>query len=302
MKIVIYNPKTVYDHLHIEHPLKYIEGKRCLIDRTGKLPHWADLAWVEPLPEVGNFNKSFEQCVMERAESLVKTGANINVMWSGGIDSTVVLLAMFQVCEPRKLRIILNHDSILESGTMFEMIRKLNIKYHLRPVGRISELFKQPFFQEKRNIFVSGSLGDQLYGMSARYDLAQYMKPWVSAFDKKFVDYFEPLYYNSMPLVEFIHQWSLNFNWQALKYDFLRQWPQSSVHENFYGTEDFQRWSLSQDAKEDPLFPFRYPSRVFIAKHSGDCHYALNKRKASSLYGFNIHWLYYTSEGELVNA
>lgn len=298
-KIVIYNPQKIYQHLNIEHPLKYIEGKRALIDRTGTLDHWnKDLAWIEPLPIVGTFAKTFEEVVFERAQAIAKTGLRINVLWSGGIDSTVVLYAMLQICESRHIRVIMNHDSILESGTLFEDIRRRGIKYYLRPTNRFTELFKQPFFNDKRNVYVTGVLGDQIYGMAAHYEPAQYLKPWKDIVPKNWVEYFEPLF-GDITLGEFCHHYSLNFNWQALSFEYLKHWPRESNISNFYSWTDFQRWSLCQD---DPLLPYRYESRRFIAKYSRDADYALNKQKAISLYGFDINWLYYTDDHELVNA
>mgnify|MGYP001182665495 CR=1 FL=1 len=65
----------------------------------------------------------FEDIMFEVACDFAKTGKTIDVMWSGGIDSTASLLALHNVC-PKQIRVIMSEGSIDENPTLYSKLVK----------------------------------------------------------------------------------------------------------------------------------------------------------------------------------
>ena len=69
-------------------------------------------------PEV--INMSYADALIEAAKNLAATGKTIDVMWSGGLDSTAMLLALVEVC-PKQLRVLLSGEC--EYPWIYEKLR-----------------------------------------------------------------------------------------------------------------------------------------------------------------------------------
>ena len=82
-----------------------------LIDRTHTLKGPIKTVIMDPVPtnaEVMAFTKTLDEVMLERAHALLEMakaqGKVLQVMWSGGIDSTALLIALMRACseEDRK--------------------------------------------------------------------------------------------------------------------------------------------------------------------------------------------------------
>ena len=52
-----------------------------------------------PIPDATGFNKTLEDCMLEEAQRIWDTGRQLRVYWSGGIDSTGVLVALMRTAK-----------------------------------------------------------------------------------------------------------------------------------------------------------------------------------------------------------
>lgn len=127
------------------------------IDRTGKLNKF-NVAY-SPIPNVdASFNKTFGQICLETAESFWKSNSKINILWSGGIDSTAGALALLETKpENSVLSIICTEASIVEYPAFY------NIHKDLCRV-LTSEQFLSLDILLSTELVITGDVGDQLFG------------------------------------------------------------------------------------------------------------------------------------------
>lgn len=68
-----------------------------------------------PMPVLQHHSRSFEECCLEEAREIADSGKPILLLWSGGIDSTCMLVALLRVLpSPDQLTVALNDFSIQE--------------------------------------------------------------------------------------------------------------------------------------------------------------------------------------------
>jgi hypothetical protein len=93
----------------------------CPVDRTGKLQRY-NMSY-DPIPKYDeNFNKSYEDVVLNRAKHIWEMDDTVDVSWSGGVDSTAVCCAMV-LTKPanKKLRIICTESIERENPECFNI-------------------------------------------------------------------------------------------------------------------------------------------------------------------------------------
>ena len=66
------------------------------VDRSGTLEVTGLKIIASPIPSADGFNKSIEDVLLERAAEIWAVNKKVNVFWSGGIDSTAVLVALLE--------------------------------------------------------------------------------------------------------------------------------------------------------------------------------------------------------------
>lgn len=126
-----------------------------------------------------------------RAQELAKYG-KLAVLWSGGIDSTLVVAALIKACVP--FTVLYTDWSTQEYPLLFARMRRgewTNIR--LRQIGNT------PFPQLQDEYFViTGMCGDQCIGSENVYNMKDsgikpnLLEPWRDLFHSSFVDFFEP--------------------------------------------------------------------------------------------------------------
>lgn len=213
-------------------------------------------------------SKTYAEMCDERAVELfnLSNGRDIYLMWSGGIDSTSVLLAFMSYLSRReKIHIVCSHQSVLEFPEMWNVVFQ-NFK------GKIHTSFCHPEYYASRGVLVTGEHGDQIMGSDILYDVvAEFgeeglFKPWEEVMPKTyerlfgkeisgpFVARYEPLI-SACPFpirTGFDWVWWFNFTnkWQHVKYRLLglRTWCYPQTHfaniYHFFDTPDWQRWSF----------------------------------------------------------
>ena len=287
------------------------------VDRTGHFNPFH--ISYDPIPEVKEFNKSWEECCMEAAKNLWKLKKPIELFWSGGIDSSGALIALLETKSKSDiLNIRYTQDSIDEFPLMWEKM----VKDKNNPLPH-KEMLDDLLFENHDIIKVTGECGDQCFGSDALHaNLDKYADNWETIFtwpnDKLFgrrsdapkdsqknYEYkknqlakilFEHVDYSPVEIkTMFDLFWWCNFcfKWQCVdrrlvfKFSTTTEW-QSTV--SFFNTENFQKWSIiNHDIKfglenGGTWETYKQPAKEYINKYIKDENYRKNKTKEPSLW------------------
>jgi hypothetical protein len=278
------------------------------------------------LPDLpANFSMTYEEAVLARAREFAelqdRLGVPIYLMYSGGIDSTVMLLAFAEVMGKEvhdRIEIALTQESINENPRMFYDL--------IRPRFRIvsSELFAYKF--DRSRIIISGEHNDQLFGSDTLGDFlkvvgydgfeaalaprtrdsvvrflteARGVEPDIAEF---WYDLLDAHIAKVSPVpVERIFDffWWLNFTfkWQNVYFrillrvapdlrgnindDFLRNY-----FFHFFSSADLQRWSMTNPDKKivRRWDSYKVAAKQFIYDRVKDEEYFTSKLKVGSLW------------------
>ena len=288
------------------------------VDRTGIFNPFNMM--YEPIPSVGNFNKSFEECCMDAAKDLWKLGKPIELFWSGGIDSSGALIALLETkSESDILNIRYTKESIVEFPLMWEKM----VKGRNDPLSD-KVMLDETLFNNHNIIKVTGECGDQCFGSDALHkNLDKHADDWESIFtwgafgggvDSKHhvVDNDMPrknpetykLRMEQLAKIMFEHVdfapieiktifdlfWWCNFcfKWQDVDSRMIFTFTTTTEWKStlsFFNTEDFQRWSIANhDIKHGGTWEtYKQLAKEYINKYIKDENYRKNKTKEPSL-------------------
>ena len=251
---------------------------------------------------------TYEECCLKRAEEIIERSKKVNkkiaLMWSGGIDSTLMLISFLKLnVDKNQIIILLSPESISENQKFYETFvrRKFSIES--------SDNYLKKF--DGNHLIVSGEHNDQLFGTDIsmdyykEYGLASLNQPYsrnnITAFFKLkrcsdhaanlWFDFLEHSMKSSPKQLISIGDvfWWYNFNlkWQhvGLKL-FLRMSEnqiESTVGEDlfytFFSSTDFQVWALTTN--ENLTVAKDTPKRL-IYEFDKDENYYKNKIKIPS--------------------
>jgi hypothetical protein len=244
------------------------------------MKHFLPITYNSAFPKpIDGFSKTFKQIALERAKELLSTGKRINVMWSGGLDSTAVLFSLLSQCtDTSKIRVILTYDSVVESAGLFDRHVYGKLDYVLTTRLPRDLAFATCNFDLNNDLVVSGALADQVL------DALKLDNP----LSDKFIDSIK-LSTNMSPrplITTKDYEWfsKFTFSWDAIKYSQQFGLDKKYHHmiKPFYDTDDFQRWSILGKDQPDHDSGHKSVSRALIAELSGETDYAFNKPKTVS--------------------
>ena len=269
---------------------------------------------IDPIPNVPhNWNRTFEEIFLERAEEIWAIDKPIRLWWSGGIDSTTALISLLRTKKPEhKLIIFMGDPCIEENPNFYETLKKMESN---------KELTIQ--WNDKHNIWsfdnwcdgtinVTGEPADPFYGTFVVKDhIDEINSPWTDLFrweDSNYIfkgddyscEYHRPKFmefaenFNKKCPFEvrntFDFTWWLAFSikWQWIVNRIYIQLDNPSNYKNmisFYNCPEFQRWSIvNHDLKHKGSWEtYKWPSKEFIYNYNKDADYRDNKLKENSL-------------------
>jgi len=281
------------------------------VDRTGIFNPFNMM--YEPIPSVGNFNKSFEECCMDAAHDLWKLGKPVELFWSGGIDSSGALIALLETkSESDILNIRYTKESIVEFPLMWEKM----VKGRNDPLPD-KVMLDETLFNNHNIIKVTGECGDQCFGSDALHkNLDKHADDWESIFTwgafgggissdmprktpESYKFRMEQLakimfeHVDSAPIeIKTIFDlfWWCNFcfKWQDVDIRMIFTFTATTEYKStlsFFNTQDFQRWSIvNHDIKHGGTWEtYKQPAKEYINKYIKDENYRKNKTKEPSL-------------------
>jgi hypothetical protein len=322
-QVIDKNPESISEFLNPDYKQlfdfydKHKMNMNVVYDRTGNTPHYLK---IKPdllkIPTVDStFNKSFRQCVEERTKHLLSLGKRINVVWSGGIDSTLVLFAFLHYCnDPSQITVYGTYSSVLESGSLFDKVILPSGVHHKIKVSSRRDFDDCP----EDEIFVTGFFGNQLFGPTDNFTTNKTVKTDISFFHHQFngtdplddyTKYIDPELHEFLtPCIKAspkpietlrdLRWWFIfNLDWYTAEFATRINTKQQDNQYHFFNTDDFQRYVITTKepfTKEvgNPL-THRWVMRELIEEWSGDSHYAWNKPKGvSNLGNPNPTWLF----------
>jgi len=231
---------------------------------------------------------SADDLFMNRAQDISDMGKEIDLFYSGGLDSAVILTALLEVCPKDQLNIIMGTDYPLRCWPyMAERIKDYNCRI-VEPL----ELFSQA--QIDKNIFTTGCEADRLFGSTG----------FPKHGDKKaphWNDDEEENYKRWWPITRYTY---LTQSWRFLQ-DIKVSKVDLDNYQPFFFAPDMLKYAINRNIekrivwhsdfhgnKEDFL-KAKMELRDFIAKHTGDSEYAYNIGKTLMFYRPPERWKSY---------
>ena len=239
-------------------------------DRTGSYPHFLNLKTSDsPLPKLGVFSKSLERIVLDRAKDILNQNKYINLLWSGGIDSTLIFSALRKEIQNKdQLKITCTYNSIFESGSFFDKYIKNEFEYDIKP----RQLLPKPYdFKFDSDIILTGSLGDHLTGSISMSDcivtnfqitrkdktkpskekiMSEIDEKIENVLSKEYYEFYLPIFQNFEVEINTMKDfyWFFLFvcGWCSAKHrlKFRQSLKYISKYQSFFDNDDFQRWSM----------------------------------------------------------
>lgn len=286
-----------------------------IIDRTHTLDTGFPYQVMDPIPapqaSTASFGEISDAVGRDLVAKAIADGKELQVLWSGGIDSTLVLISLLKAAEAvgrtDLLEVVLTIDSVQEYPGFFARF----IRGRLRCLPAAHPVFS---YLDDDKMIVTGEHGDQLFGSDY---LAKYVPtgtawlPWEDVLHlivtgkladprqaERVVDYLRPQIAKApVPIVTlFDLYWWLNFSlkWQHVTFRTViykrtnhRKTYETLYH--FFRDPRFQVWSLSN---RDKVIGSDWPSYKQVAKEAileftGDAEYFAKKVKMVSLQGYS---------------
>lgn len=326
-ELLFYNTNVVTDTAHLHLPgvsafkkfFSIYPRSSVFIDRTESVKIPVHVKSLFPIPKLRPFSESFEEICDERAKELLERAEQLDVrlyvFWSGGIDSTLVLVSLLKnatSAQRARIAVLLTEESIAENPNFFAD--------HLRGGVTCESATLFPYILGTEHMMTTGDHNDQIFGSDV---CASLMGKYGFGFlhenynrDKLF-DFFnisvtdEKVTNLCLNLIERIcskapvtlktnydHLWWLNFSvkWQYVNIRILAYTAARNAHnvneayvstrfDQFFNTEKFQLWSMQNMDKKikDSWSTYKWVCKDIIFDYTKDEQYRANKTKRGSL-------------------
>jgi hypothetical protein len=290
------------------------------VDRTGTIKFPVQTTSIFPLPQMRFLTKTYEELCDERAYDLLVRADVLDVpmcvFWSGGVDSTCLLVALLKNSTPaqrERIVVVMSEESIREYPEFYAK--------HIRGKLRCESGLLFPYLLGTRKLLVNGEHNDQLFGSDVvvqlvnRFSFDVVHKPYdrslfVTFFTEKmegneteawrYVRLFEDVCRMSpVRLVSnFDVFWWVNFTlkWQTVYMRvlsfvsertkvFLTKDYIEHYYQPFFNTEAFQLWSMNnlRQRVADSWRSYKWVAKKVIYDFTKDLDYYTLKQKRGSL-------------------
>lgn len=293
-----------------------------LVDRSGRLkvPFNFELHEKFKLPtDLHGHTLTYEDCCNLRVQEILaiqeRAQVPIALFYSGGVDSTLVLISFAKVLGKElfsRVKVFLSSDSIKENPNFYYSF--------VRKHCTIDSSEKFSYLFDGSHIIVGGEHNDQLFGsdligeICRRQSFNEIKRPYTPKFITDFFisrgmdaetanvwfDHISAHAKGAPCAIETVFDffWWFNFvfKWQAVyfrmllrinkeQHHFINQQFIDTYYHHFFSTSDFQKWSmLNQSLKiGDSWRSYKQHAKELIFEFNHDQDYLENKAKAGSL-------------------
>jgi hypothetical protein len=236
--------------------------------------------------------EDFNDLMMKRAQELASMDRVIDVLYSGGIDSTAIVLALMEVCPRDQLHIIAGGTSVIRH---YEKLWDNYVSDGWHTLDESGNLYGQA--KPDKHLFVTGAGADVLFGM-VRYH------PKVDGTGTGDIDEgaeLSKIYAWPSVKIEGDEEWNYERWWPVIRYSLLTQsfmfiqnitCKKISLHnfQPFFWDVDIRKWAINEHINKNMFWFHEGPRssderfikakmmlRDFIAQWDKD--YAYNKGK-----------------------
>lgn len=272
-------------------------------DISGHVPHPFDIKTKTPY-QFRHEPRIFGDVCLETAQTISDmTDRMIAVSWSGGIDSTAVLVAFMQTIPKQRLVVFCNQASIDEFPSFYE----LKIK------DRVKVINPKIYLQHYQDFLcVSGDGGDTIWGLLDdsfwQSNRNKINLPWQDCIDQ-----------SVMSDIDFVQEFCTWSGREIKSWLDLRVWfylccksQDKCMHPyylrrefvledmvSFYDTASFQNWTMNNLDKiiGKKWNDYKIPAKEFIFQYHNDSDYLKYKSKVDSFYmesdlvtASNLNW------------
>lgn len=271
-----------------------------MLDRTGTLESKGKTIIVK-IPEVIT-NYTLEEVIELRVKYILEIAKtrDIYLMWSGGIDSTLVFYALQKT--GLNFKVIFNKASEKEYPNLAYKISNFEFD-NVKPYVYISvDNFDKEILRNPNSLVITGELGDQMVGsdVNFKYTEEERQSPAIDFIPRDVYDIAIPSivkipgYDITKPtLSEFLWGFNFVFKYQSVyvrkifKMGLFPLPPYANcIH--FFNSEEFQCWAINnykENAKLTGNKEYKIKYKEIIFNYNKDKNYFDNKRKEGSRYG-----------------
>jgi hypothetical protein len=305
MKIIDYIPWTLKYSQHADKLRGFLDTQNILgsiIDRTSSIscPFEADVIFQIPNPSP--IKHSFEDLCLERAQEFLDTDKKLMLFYSGGIDSSAIMLAFHHLAKPadrERILVVTTPESQIENPTLWKtIVQNYQVQNTLSAIDQLQSSSVDAYV-------IQGENADQLFGSVKLFQndltetefslntLTELVSRFVDAeTSSRLIPEIEVLIQKSpLPITSFASfYWWYNFacRWQHAALQTVRFIEKEvkvndlKFYETFFNTEDFQLLSMSESFEKWNGDKYKGAARKFIAKYLSDDFYVENKTKVGS--------------------
>jgi asparagine synthetase B (glutamine-hydrolysing) len=289
-----------YLNLHKQTSFRAPLNSWAAFDRTRILHNSLAVKEIIPLGLLQT-TKSFDELCDKRAEQLIafakEQDKKLFVMWSGGVDSTLVLVSLIKLVGPEKISVVMNHHSISEYPFFYEKYIKDRFKeLHYQPNKTMYSFIDSNIEQ---GIFVTGEIADQLFGSMTyfSYTDSEFIKNnWRFAYTTHNSSVIEKLerFVDACPqkittVKDFLWWVNYTIKYQGVCLRLLIDSTKAVLDNNFFHffhTKDFNDWAVSTPTEQkfygtDPK-QYKMIAKDYIYKFTNDQGYRDHKTKENS--------------------
>jgi hypothetical protein len=300
-----------------------ISANSPIVDRCSfiEMPYRFKLYQPFEMPrDLAGFTMTYEDCCLKRTQELVEISRRVDkpitVFYSGGIDSTLVLISLMKYLSPEeykeRVQVALSWESIHENSNFYYN--------YIRPVGNIVNSNDLNNMFNGSSIMVGGEHNDQLFGSDVIGSIFRvtgfphahepYTREKVTNWlghnmSPEYANFWFDLLDNHIKTqapcevtTNFQFWWWLNFSfkWQNVFFRMMFRVNESqranlnqeyvdTYFHHFYSTTDFQKWAmLNPNLKiKDDWRSYKWEAKRLIYEFNKDQYYYDNKIKSGSL-------------------
>lgn len=231
---------------------------------------------------------------VELAALVQNTDKKIHIFWSGGIDSTVVLMCFREVLPANKIVVMHTPESLAEYQGFFEQ--------HIQGTFEtfqfsMATVWKAVDFACANGIAVTGEIGDQIYGSVLYLERGKdwLTQPWENFHAEITANESYQRFVQACPqkitnTAEFLWWVNYSMKYQLVQCRMLLDNTVSQLNQNFYhffDTKSFNDYAVSTPMEDKipgyELEAYKKPLRDVIYQLSNDATYAYTKPKVRSL-------------------
>ena len=260
-----------------------------------------------PIPTEFNTSDTFTETSLKTAEDIWSVAGNkkVCVFWSGGIDSTVALVALMMTNSDwlNRIRIYTSEYAIREEYPLFYDIYLKNADVVML---KNLEFFDKKLF-DLDLLPIDGTCGDQIWGCNIMRDMGEMRKQHYSKLYNHNEFYLHTEKHKRLYItIDYIEQqiekfpvpiktvadlyWMLTFThkWDHVKSRAIAAVNDITIFDNkisFFNSLYYQRWAMSNlDVKlGDTWNTYKQPAKDFIYEFTGDNEYRVNKLQHESM-------------------